>query len=331
MTIEVPNTCPPEPLVSVVTVTYQHAEFIEECVQAVLDQRTDFPVEHLIGEDESTDGTRAICERLARAHPDRIRLFLRSRKDVIHIMGRPTARANVKALYAAARGKYIAVCPGDDHWIDPEKLQRQVDLMEAHPEYSACFTNAWNDRDGVREDYLRAWMGREDLPETVEAADLVASNFIPAATFLFRRDLLYPLPAGFDEAPVSDHLLVLHVAAGGPIGVLDRHGAIRHVHAGGIISAKGVLHKVDVNLGMIPFLDAVTAGKYRSGFDQSRRTLLRRGLQYAVDIHDRERASRYFALLRKDPGAGLDFRERMRWTLILRAPWLADLIKRLKS
>ncbi len=331
MTIEVPNSCPNEPMVSVVTVTYQHADYIAACVQGVLDQRTNFPVEHLIGEDESTDGTRAICEGLAAAHPDRIRLFLRSRKDVMHIMGRPTARANVKALYLAARGRYIAVCPGDDHWIDPEKLQRQVDLMEAHPEYSACFTNAWNDRAGVRQDYLRAWMEREELPERVEAGDLVASNYVPAATFLFRRDLLHPLPPGFDEAPVSDHLLVLHMALQGPIGVLDLHGAIRHVHAGGIISAKGMLHKVDVNLAMIPFLEAITGNRFKEAFAKSRRDLLRSGRQYAVDIGDRVKARHYFTRLLRTPGHGVDLRERLRWNVILGAPRLAALFKRIRA
>ena len=130
---------------------------------------------------------------------------------------------------------------------------------------------------------------------------------------------------------MSDHLLVLHLACKGPIGVLDRHGAVRHVHAGGIISAKGVLHKVDVNLGMIPFLDAVTCGKYRHGFDASSAVLLRRGLQYAVDISDRNKATDYFGRLLQCPGAGVTLRERLRWMVILHAPWLADLFKRLKG
>lgn len=61
-----------EPLVSVVTVTYQHAKFIEQCVARVLMQRTKFAVEHLIGEDGSTDGTRSVCEMLAKRHPESI-------------------------------------------------------------------------------------------------------------------------------------------------------------------------------------------------------------------------------------------------------------------
>ncbi|MBS1943526.1 MAG: glycosyltransferase, partial [Bacteroidetes bacterium] len=75
---------PEFPLVSVVVPTYQHVAYIEDCLNGILLQETTFPVEILIGEDESSDGTREICQRIAAAHPDRIRLFLRSRKDVMH-------------------------------------------------------------------------------------------------------------------------------------------------------------------------------------------------------------------------------------------------------
>jgi glycosyltransferase involved in cell wall biosynthesis len=83
------------PLVSVVVPTYQHAAYIAECLEGILMQRTDFPVEILLGEDDSSDGTRAICQHYATMHPGRIRLFLRSRKDVIHINGTATGRANL--------------------------------------------------------------------------------------------------------------------------------------------------------------------------------------------------------------------------------------------
>src|SRR5262245_29671930 len=96
------------PLVSIVTLTYQHAAYIAQCLDSLLAQRTDLPFEILIGEDESTDGTREICERYAREHPDRIRLFLRERKDVVHINGRPTGRFNFIKTLAEVRGKYIA-------------------------------------------------------------------------------------------------------------------------------------------------------------------------------------------------------------------------------
>ncbi|HKK87612.1 MAG TPA: glycosyltransferase, partial [Saprospiraceae bacterium] len=62
-----------EPLVSVCTTTYQHADYIEDCIEGILMQKTDFPIEIIVGEDESTDGTRRICKKYASEHPDKIR------------------------------------------------------------------------------------------------------------------------------------------------------------------------------------------------------------------------------------------------------------------
>ena len=127
------------PLVSIVVPTYQHAPYIRTCLDSLLAQRTPFPVEILIGEDASTDGTREICQEYAAQHPDLIRLFLNDRKDVIYLNGTPSGRWNVLNLYSHCRGKYIAVCEGDDFWTDPEKLAIQVALLEERPEVSACF------------------------------------------------------------------------------------------------------------------------------------------------------------------------------------------------
>ncbi len=132
----------PVPLVSVLVLTYQHASFIEACLDGVLMQQCDFPVEILVGEDESSDGTREICLRYAAEHPDRIRVLLLSRKDVIYIHGRPTGRANLLELFRHAKGKYIAFCEGDDHWADPLKLQKQVAYLEAHPDCVMTYHDA---------------------------------------------------------------------------------------------------------------------------------------------------------------------------------------------
>mgnify|MGYP001184954520 CR=1 FL=1 len=128
--IEHVGSGPENPMVSVVVPTFQHAAYIEKCLDSILMQQTTFPVEILIGEDESTDGTREICQRLAEQHPDRIRLFLRSRKDVVYVEGNPTGRGNLMFLLSQAKGKYIAFCEGDDFWTDPNKLAKQVALLE---------------------------------------------------------------------------------------------------------------------------------------------------------------------------------------------------------
>jgi len=98
-------------------------------------QETTFPYEVIVGEDGSTDGTREICIRYAEEYPDRIRLFPRDR-SVSHLQhkGRDVMLNHLFCL-VSARGKYLALCEGDDYWTDPLKLQKQVDFLEANPEY----------------------------------------------------------------------------------------------------------------------------------------------------------------------------------------------------
>lgn len=121
----------PDPLVSVYVPTYEHKNFIEECIESILMQKTDFPFEIIIGEDFSTDGTREIVINYAEKYPERIRVI--------------TADSNIKQLanrvrcLKALRGKYIAQCDGDDYWTDPLKLQKQADFMQNHSQFSLCY------------------------------------------------------------------------------------------------------------------------------------------------------------------------------------------------
>ena len=120
------------PLVSVCMTTYNHAPYLREAIESVLAQQTDFDVELVLGEDCSTDSTRAICEEYVARFPDRVRL----------VCGEENIgwRANYLRTFEACRGRYVAYCDGDDWWCDPRKLQRQVAWLEAHPDCGMCYT-----------------------------------------------------------------------------------------------------------------------------------------------------------------------------------------------
>lgn len=269
------------PLVSVIVPTYQHASYITTCLNGILEQQTDFHVEILIGEDESTDGTREICQRYAAAHPDRIRLFLRSRKDVMHIMGRPTGRANLLDLLNATRGRYIAICEGDDYWIDPLKLQNQVGLLEQRPEASACFTDAYNERDGVRTNYLDGQYTRKPGPQ-VEQSELLNAQGLPTCTVVFRREALLPLPPGMNKAPTGDTLMYVHAANKGPFLYLPVHTAVRRMHPGGLHSLASEAHQALVTLRNLPFLDEASHFRHHDLIQARRKRIVLRHWASAV-------------------------------------------------
>jgi glycosyltransferase involved in cell wall biosynthesis len=128
-----------KPLISVILITYQHLEFIEKSVSGILNQNIDCEWEFIIGDDESKDGTREICIRLAEEYPDRIRLFLHSQKNSRKILEKPCGIFQITCNLLKARGRYIAICSGDDVWTDPLKLQKQLGLMTSDQEISLCY------------------------------------------------------------------------------------------------------------------------------------------------------------------------------------------------
>ena len=131
-----------DPLVSVVVMTYQHATYIRECIDSILSQKTLFPFEIVIGEDGSSDGTREICIEYAEKYLDKIRLFLRDRSlSQFYLPDGHVVRFNSLFTREATRGKYIAVCEGDDYWTDDGKLTAQVTEMEGDGSISICSHN----------------------------------------------------------------------------------------------------------------------------------------------------------------------------------------------
>ncbi|MFW5759064.1 MAG: glycosyltransferase family 2 protein [Bacteroidota bacterium] len=135
----------PNPKVSVHIITYQHANYIRQAIDSVLMQQTDFPFEIIIGDDESTDGTREICIEYAEQYPDKIRLFLHRRENNIKIMGRPSHIFQYAFNSYNLRGVYVACVSGDDYWSDELKLQKQNSFMVKNDTYSYCF-HSWSKR-----------------------------------------------------------------------------------------------------------------------------------------------------------------------------------------
>lgn len=119
-----------KPLVSVCCITYNHANYIRDAIEGFLMQKTTFPIEILIHDDASTDGTAEIVKGYAEKHPDLI--FPIFQKENQYSKGK---KPNQEFNFPRARGKYIALCEGDDYWINPLKLQKQVEFLNINPDY----------------------------------------------------------------------------------------------------------------------------------------------------------------------------------------------------
>jgi glycosyltransferase involved in cell wall biosynthesis len=226
----------PEPMVSVHVGTYQHADFIHACVEGVLMQETEFPFEIIIGEDESDDGTREICKEYAEQYPEQIRLFLHRRENNIHIRGRPTGKFQQIHSRFKCRGKYIALCQGDDYWTDPKKLQKQVDFLEANPEYVLSFHEA--KKIDISGNALERSIMSDELKRNYSAKEVMASPPMPTMSLCY-RNVLGEFPPEYFEVPNGDIFLVSLL---GQYGKAKYHDDIEpaayRIHQGSVYSMK---------------------------------------------------------------------------------------------
>lgn len=203
-----------KPLVSISVVTYQHLNFIRECLDGILMQETNFPFEILLGDDESTDGTREICLEYAKKYPHKIRLFLHHRENNIKINRNPTGRFNFLYNLYSAKGKYIAICEGDDYWTDPLKLQKQVDFLENNEEYILSFhkVDVLKSNGEIEKDYILK------VPEDYETIETLAlkGNYIHTPSVVY-RNIIKTFPFEFLHAPFGDFLLYFLLAERGKL------------------------------------------------------------------------------------------------------------------
>jgi hypothetical protein len=220
----------PVPRVSILVATYQHAPYIQACLDAILAQQTTFPFEILVGEDASTDGTRQLCIEYAERFPDKIRLFLRDR-SLSHLpTPYRTIRLNGRWLRRSARGTYLASCEGDDYWCDPHKLQKQVEMMEQNTELALVHGDAhqYFQTTGHWRKNLHHERGDLQVPRDLFQALLTAEYRVITCTALYRRDLfeqVSELPSYQQSQlrfPMGDTPLWLELSRLGDFGYLDQ-------------------------------------------------------------------------------------------------------------
>ncbi|MFE4706050.1 glycosyltransferase [Peribacillus simplex] len=190
-------------VVSINCITYNHEDYIADAIEGFLMQKTNFEFEILIGEDCSTDNTRKIVEKYIIKYPEKIRLIT-SDKNV-------GARMNFTRLREHSKGKYIAVCEGDDYWTDSSKLQKQIDYLENNPECTLCFHNAkvigpnknptgrlhipWSNFNS------KYYYGKSC---SYSAGEMALLDFIPTASIVFPKHLMNNPPEWYFKAIYGD-------------------------------------------------------------------------------------------------------------------------------
>lgn len=190
-----------KPLVSISCITYNHEDYIVDAIEGFLMQKTNFDFEILIHDDASTDRTAQIIRDYQKRYPEIIKPILQTENQ--HSKG--VKRISYIYNHNRSKGKYIALCEGDDYWTDENKLQKQVDYMEQNPDCSMCF-HAVNIKDEKRNkivEYPRLYNENTVL----DNSKIFPHNSKKTATcsFLYRKEVLNSPPGFFFDSLVGDY------------------------------------------------------------------------------------------------------------------------------
>lgn len=210
--------------VSVCMIAYNHEKYIVQAVESALMQQTDFDYEIVIGEDCSTDGTRALLVNLQKEHPGKIRLLLPERN--LGMM------PNFIATLKACRGQYIALLEGDDFWTHPHKLQKQADFLDANPDFVMCVHKV-----EVQDEAGNRSCANTEQPDVVYVKDIITRDwFIMTCSITFRNGLV-TYPKWFYRVRNGDYALQLLVSHHGLTRYLPEVMGVYRRHSGGASAA----------------------------------------------------------------------------------------------
>lgn len=230
------------PKVSVCMIAYKHEAYVRQAIESILSQEVDFPIELVIGDDCSPDGTAAICEEIAARDP-RVRLLPRERN--LGVM------PNFTRTLLACTGEYIAICEGDDYWTDNDKLRKQVEFLDKHPNYAGSAHQATVITDGKA---IRQF--REDVGTDLSTDDLLGGRLFHTASILFRRAAL----DFFSNSPPvlsCDRLLNICISIVGDIRYFEESMCVYRVHGAGM-SSLVTSEQLKLDLDCIPYLKQIS-------------------------------------------------------------------------
>lgn len=206
------------PLVSIICITYNQEKYITQAIEGFLEQKTTFPFEIILSDDCSTDANPRIINEYAQKYPDLIRAVYQP----VNLYS--MRKKHIPAVIEYCKGKYAAVCEGDDYWIDPYKLQKQADFLEEHQDYGLVHTNF----DMLHEtsgEIHKSYHSHKAMPQGDVYEELLHDNFIWTVTVMARRKMLveaiHDINLVSQNWPMGDYPMFLAMSQKSKIGYID--------------------------------------------------------------------------------------------------------------
>lgn len=253
------------PLVSIRCITYNHANFIRKTLDGFLQQDTDFPFEILIHDDASTDETEDIIREYEKKYPHIIVAMYEEENQ----LSRGNSILFRKLINEKLRGKYVAWCEGDDCWTDKSKLQRQIDYLEEHPDYSLCYhpVEYISEEDKIVGDDTRFKCDCDVDTRTIIAR---GGLFCATCSLVYRKEDFLYWPRFRMMADIEDYPLQIHLALRGKVRYINRiMGAYRVASSGSWTAtmkrdSQKMLAHYKNERKWLRTLDHYTQGQYRN-------------------------------------------------------------------
>lgn len=222
--------------VSICCLTYNHEKFINDTLKGFVSQKTSFKYEVLIHDDASTDGTAGIIREYEEKYPHIIKPIYQAENQYSKGI-----KISMTYNFSRAKGKYIAMCEGDDFWIDEFKLEKQINYMEEHRKCMFCFTN------GQILDMANQGTIKKFIPQDIESkkiynltkkdynvGEVARLGFIPTASFVFRTECIDMFPSYYDDlCPAGDMKYKLYCTAMGYAHFIDDETCVYRMNVSG--------------------------------------------------------------------------------------------------
>lgn len=280
-------------MVSIRCITYNHAPYIRQCLEGFVMQKTNFRFQAVVHDDASTDGTTDIVREYAEKYPD---IIIPMYEEENRWSKHDGSLLTIMLPYMY-KAKYWAECEGDDYWIDPFKLQKQVDYMEAHPECSFCGTNG-----------IIIWEGDSHAPEffnkiisshVLSPNEIIGHWIFPTASTLFKTDVMKSkLESGIQTYGSDQALILVGMAKGDVYAMSDITCAYRRDNAGmgsatNRARAKGREYITEQHIKLYTLYNEYTDGRFTAYI-----TPLVKKLQKKVPVYKAMNKSILFAFIR---------------------------------
>ena len=215
------------PLVSIRSLVYNQEKYIAQALDGFLMQQTNFPFEIVVHDDASTDKTANIIRDYEAKYPQIIKPIYETENQYSKHDGSLS-----RAINSGCRGKYIALCEGDDYWTDAFKLQKQLDFLKEHPDYSMCFHRA---KIKYEKGYGDCALKCDDIENREYKPDEFLTKWIaPTASIMSKRECLFYEIKNLTHVLNGDVFFILKCSALGKIYGMSDYMSVYRVHEGGV-------------------------------------------------------------------------------------------------